>query len=289
MNRITFLSIASLSLVSGLSTVLYGPQERVMLLLTAKLAAKQGLEAAAICESGAQQLCRRFMYGAEYAEKNVDDKGKARLISDPGDIEDSLINANSILFIAYDNPIDEKSVNTLLDTAGEKLSKVVMLSKMGVTKAKGGFFGGGDSDLLMSEKYLRKVCNSKNIDLSIIRAGNLKGGGPGEDGNDFGLNEVYYNTLVDVVEASVTMAHDKFTLGADCTLGDTIEMPNLFQVMGTKSSFDVYPYDTNRIVAAGGTVAATLKEGSIEFSVSTAKGNQPPTPEDWEDILASLN
>ena len=72
-------------------------------------------------------------------------------------------------------------------------------------------------------------------------------------------------------------------------IGDTIEMPNLFQVMGTKSSFDVFPYDTNRIVAAGGTVAATLKEGSIEFSVSTAKGNQPPTPEDWEDILASLN
>ena len=184
-----------------------------MLLLTAKLASRQGFDATAICESGAQPLCRRFMYGTDYEETGVDDDDKAKPISDPNDIEEALQKCNSIFFIAYDNPVDAKSVDTLIETAGENLSKIILLSKMGVTKSKGGFFGGGgDTALLESEKYLRSVCDSKNIDLSIVRAGNLKGGGPGLTGNDFGLNEVYYNTLVDVVGASVTMAHDKYTL-----------------------------------------------------------------------------
>jgi hypothetical protein len=260
-----------------------------MLLLTSKLAADQMDRVSLICESGAEESCRRFMYGKKYAEGGVDEDGCARPISQGNDMEAALKKATSLILTAYDKPLDEKTVNTLFDTTGEDLSKVVLLSKMGVKKSKGGFLGGGgNSNLLSTETYLRDVCKSKDIDFSIIRAGTLKGGGPGQSGNNFGLNEVYYNTLVDSVEASVTMAHDKYTLGADCSIGDNVEMPNMFTSMGTKSSFDAYPYDSNRIVVAGGTVAAALKEGPIEISIGSAKAEKPPTQEEWSSILEEL-
>lgn len=284
-----FLLLAFGGLADGLNTVLYGPQERVMLLLTAKLAAKEMDDTSVICESGAESLCRRFMYGTDYEEKGVDDLGKAKPISKPDDMEAALKKANVVFLVGCENPVEEKAINTLIQTAGEDLSKVVLLSKMGVTKSKGGIFGGGGSNLLESEERLRKICISNNLALSIVRAGILKGGGCGEQGKDYGLNEAYYNTLVDVVEASVSMAHDKYTLGADCTLGDCIELPNIFAQMGTKSSFDPCPSDSNRIVVAAGAVAAALKEGPIEFSVGSAKADHPPSSHEWTEILDSLS
>jgi hypothetical protein len=178
----------------------------------------------------------------------------------------------------------------LLNSAGENLSKVVLLSKIGVSQAKGGGFfggGGGNGKLLQSETTLRELCKAKNLDLSIVRAGILKGGGPGENDNDFGLAPCYYNTLLDIVEASVTMAHDKYTLGLDCRPGDTIQMPNIIAQMSSKSSFEACPYDTNRIVVAGGLVAAALSDAPVEVTVSAAKGREPPTLEAWTKAFAS--
>jgi hypothetical protein len=277
-----------LDVVSGLNTVLYGPAARELLLLTAKLAAREGLEASLVCAPGTEDGCRRLMYGPEYLEEKGDKPGYARPVSSGEGIQDSLESADSLIFVAYDNPIDEKSYNTLLDTAGDNLSKVVMLSKMGVTKAKGGFFGGSEGKLLESENLLRDICRKKGLDLSIVRAGTLKGGGPGDEGNAFGLDKCYYNTLLDVVEASVTMAHDKYTLGLDCRKNDSTEMPNMFTQMGSKSSFEACAYDSNRIVAAGGVVAAALYDKPIEFSVGAEKADAPPSLEEWNEAFAKL-
>lgn len=163
------------------------------------------------------------------------------------------------------------------------------MSKMGVSRAKGGFFGGGDAKLLESESLLRDICKTKSLDLSIVRAGNLKGGGPGVSGNEFGLDRCYYNTLLDVVEASVTMAHDKYTLGLDCRKGDTIEMPNMIAQMGSKSSFEACDYESNRIVAARGVVAASLYDAPIEVTISAAKAIEPPSLEAWHDAFAAAS
>ncbi|CAJ1930683.1 unnamed protein product [Cylindrotheca closterium] len=282
-----FFSFTLLGITAGLNAVCYGPQSRVLLLLTAKLAAREMNDVAVICESGAESMCRRFMYGPEYEEKGIDEENKAKPTSDPTLMETALKKANVILLTGHDNPIEEKAVNTLLNTAGEGLSKVVLVSQMGGSKAKGGFFGGGNS-IKESEDYIRKVCQSKGLDLSIVRAGMLKGGGCGDVGDDFGLNKVYYNTLVDVIEASVTMAHDKYSLGADCTLGDTVEMPNMFTQMGSKSSFEPCQYDSNRIVVAGGAVAAALKDGEIEFSIGTQSSKTPPSQEDWVKMFDTM-
>merc|ERR1712216_1116831 len=162
-----------------------------------------GMDASCICAPGTEDGCHRLMYGdgpSSISEENQTGNGFARPISSGEDIQGALENANSLIFVAYDSPIDEKSYTTLLSSKGEQLSKVVLLSKIGVTKAKGGFFGGVDTKLFESEEALQGICKKQGLGLSIVRAGNLKGGGPGEGGHDFGLDKCYYNTLLDVVE-----------------------------------------------------------------------------------------
>jgi hypothetical protein len=58
--------------------------------------------------------------------------------------------------------------------------------------------------------------------------------------------------------------------------------------MTTKSSFDPSPFETNRIVAAGAAVAALLAEEPVEFSVSSAKGMELMSMDDWSGVLAKL-
>ena len=152
--------------------------------------------------------------------------------------------------------------------------------------------------MLHTENDLRDVCNDQNLQLTIVRGGYiLKGGGPGKTSEwDFGLSKTYYDTLFDIMEASVTMSHDKFTLGVKCTSGDTIEGPNLMQKMGTKSSFDPQLYESNRINIGNAIVASILydfdrdnnNKNFLDFSVSAEEGEVPPTQQEWEQTLNSL-
>jgi len=203
------------------TVVTYGPDARELILLTSKLAAKDGYESFCICAPGQEDKSRQLMYGSEdendsaITDTDIDidtssgDEQQRRAIpvSSAEDIQKALMKANVLILVSYDQPIEEKALNTLLKTAGKDyLSKIVLVSKMGVTGGggSGGFFGGGKkSKLLDSENYIRSICKSNNIDISIVRAGQLKGGGPGEPTeNDFGLNKKYYNTLLELSEAS---------------------------------------------------------------------------------------
>mmetsp|Transcript_1341 Transcript_1341/g.3416 ORF Transcript_1341/g.3416 Transcript_1341/m.3416 type:complete len:309 (-) Transcript_1341:755-1681(-) len=275
------------------TTVVYGPSAKELILLTSKLAAKEGHESFCICAPGQEGLSSRLMYGASNGGDDDDDgeetTPRATPISSGDDIQDALTRANSLILVCHETPVEEKAINTLLNSAGSDLSKVVLLSKMGASTAGGGFFGGGDSKLAESEQRLRAVCQSKDLDLSIVRAGQLKGGGPGQPAeNDFGLSKQYYNTLFELSEASCTMAHDRFTLGVDCTKGDTVDVPNALKLFGTKTSFDPAPYDTNRINAAMGAVMAAIHDKPVEFSVGTAKATVPPSREEWETMISEM-
>jgi hypothetical protein len=277
------------------TSVVYGPAAKELVLLTSKIAAKEGQESFCITAPGQESKSRRLMYGApkETEDDNIsteeesNNKVLAQAISSGDDMQNALKKATTIFLVCYDNPIEEKALSTLIDNAGDALSKVVMLSKIGAT-ADGGFFGGG-SKLLDSENTVRSLCKSNNLDLSIVRAGVLKGGGPGEPFElDYGLDKQYYYTLFELSEASCTMAHDRFTLGVDCTKGDTVEFPNPFTMMGTKTSFDAYPYDTNRINAATACVMAAKHDKPVEFSVGSSKAEAPPSSEEWSQIMAKM-
>jgi len=286
------------------------------MLLTSKLAAKDGYESFCICAPGQESKSRQLMYGFDDENKNDsatmdtntdadndtsssgdeqqqrNQRRRAIPVSSAVDIQNVLTKANVLILVSYDQPIEEKALNTLLKTAGnDYLSKIVLIAKMGVSGVGGGgFFGSGKSSkLLDSENNIRSICKSKNIDISIVRAGQLKGGGPGEPTeNDFGLNKKYYNTILELSEASVTMSHDRFTLGVDCSKGDSVDVPNIFTLLGTKTSFEAAPYDTNRINAAAAAVIAANHNKPVEFSVGTQKSRTPPSKEEWERIIEDM-
>ena len=294
---VAFFASASILAIGGFNvaeafgtSVVYGPSTSAieLVLLTSKLAAKEGQESFSICGPGQESKYSRLMYGNDNDETTETDPTMATPISAPDDMQNALSKANTLFLVCYDNPIEEKALNTLLDNAGSDLSKVVMLSKMGATAGGGGFFGGG-SKLLDSENVVRSQCKSKNLDLSIVRAGVLKGGGPGQPAElDYGLSKVYYNTLFELSEATCTMSHDRFTLGIDCSKGDSVEMPNPITLFGTKTSFDAYPYDTNRINAAMACVMAAKHDKPVEFSVGAAKSESLPTAEEWEEVMGKM-
>ena len=283
------------------STVVYGPQSRELLLLVAKLAAHQGLTAHCICAPGTEDGCRRLMYGTDYADAGLDAKGNAVPISDPEAMSSALAGAESLVLVATDEPVDGATLETFLKyTTPELLQKIVLVSKMGVTRSGGGGFfgGGGNAQLWASEQDLAQIAKDRHLDFSIVRAGLLKGGGPAVDKDqglplheETALNKAYYTTILDVVDYKVTLAHDTFSLGADATsvvLGDPHSMPNVVTQLGTKASFEPGPTDTNRIVVAAAAVAALSQPSSLEISVGTAAGQELPTPAEWATLLESI-
>ena len=266
----------------------YGPAAKALVLLTSKLAAKEGEESYCIVSRTQEPVGRKLMYGKRDEYDDSDPEIKAVPISSGGDMQDALAKAQTLFLISYDKPIEESALTTLLDNAGSDLSKVILLSKMGATAGVGGFFGGG-SKLADAESNIRVQCKEKNLDLSIVRAGQLKGGGPGEpNSNDFGLSVAYYNQLFELSEASCTMSHDRFTLGVDCSKGDSVDMPNPLTLFGTKTSFDAYPYDTNRINAAMACVMAAKHDKPVELSVGAAKSEAPPSAKEWSNIMTKM-
>jgi len=275
------------------TSVVYGPSTSSveLVLLTAKLAAKEGQESFCICGPGQEPKNNRLMYGKPDGEESDEEASAvmAKPISSGEDMQDALSKVNTLFLVCYDNPIEEKALNTLLNTAGSDLSKVVMLSKMGASVGGGGGFFGGGNKLMDSENTVRSACKSKSLDLSIVRAGVLKGGGPGEPAElDYGLSKTYYNSLFELSEATCTMSHDRFTLGVDCTRGDSVEMPNPFTLLGTKTSFDPYSYDTNRINAAMACIMAAKHDKPVELSVGSAKAEVMPSKEEWGEIMEKM-
>lgn len=287
------IAVTMIHLVNGLSsTFVYGPQSRELLLLTAKIAAHEGIETSFVCASGTETGCRNLMYGSEYAAADQDEPGKARPISQPEDMQKALETTESLILIGHDNPIDEKTINTFLSLTGSNLSKVILLSKIGVTRAKGGFLGSGGDEVMLKEceQFLGQVCKNRNLSFSIVRAGLLKGGGPGQDFKyaDLTLDRTYYNTILDIVESRTAEFHDKFTLGAECLKGDPLDIPNVISQISSKSSFEPAPGETNRVVAAAACVAASTYEDSIDVTISTAKSQDLPTMEDFQSMFSSL-
>jgi hypothetical protein len=58
--------------------------------------------------------------------------------------------------------------------------------------------------------------------------------------------------------------------------------------MASKSSFEPARGETNRIVAAGATVATLLREEAIEVSVSSAKSEELLTMVDWNKLFSTI-
>eukprot|EP00966_Prymnesium_polylepis_P008548 197411-Prymnesium_polylepis.1 len=159
------------------------------------------------------------MYGREYADAASDSDDRVQLaIGDQ--IVPAIQGASAFCIICDLAPLEEGPMRSAVEAASG-LERVVLLSQIGVTRATGGFMGKSDIALLDAEKRLREAVASKGAELSIIRCGALKGGGPGVADDEvrwprphnietprsqLGLAKTYYDSLLDLQTAMVTQS-----------------------------------------------------------------------------------
>jgi len=224
-------------------------------------------------------------------------KGGARVILGTEQLGTALAEARGLCLICDSAPLREGAFELLLDNAPE-LERVVLLSKSGVTRAKppGPFgLGGGDASLLENERTIRSVLLERGIELfSIIRAGSLKGGGPGGPQGGFnvgdaelGLSKAYINGIAELETYMTTQAYDQFTVGARCFAGDPIDLPNALVRAANRGSFEARDDETSRTVAAAAVVQALSWSRAVELSVGAAKAETLPTAEEWEAMFVA--
>lgn len=122
-----------------------------------------------------------------------------------------------------------------------------------------------------------------------MRLGTLKGKGPGkEDGAELGLSRTYYDSLLELEDALVTQAYEKFTLGTAVAVGDPFDGSNPLLRTAYKGSFDARHDETSRVVAGGAIVAALRHPRPVELSVGSARAEAPPTLAEWEALFRQL-
>lgn len=298
--RSLFLLLALAPVCSSLSTIVYGPGSLELRLLTAKLAARDGFDSSLYAgdEDRVAKQCRSWLYGKEYANAGIDAPGNAKVLQDTEDLGAALAAATNMCLVCDCNPLPEGVLGTLLANT-PSLKRIVLLSKMGVTRAKPGPFGmpNGDVALFENEKTIRSQADARDVELSIVRVGSLKGGGPGEleDGSknvgddELGLAKPYYDGIVDLSTYMITQSHDRFTVGAKLLPGDPTDLPNAFMRKAMGDSFEARDDETNRIVAAAAAVHALCRHPTpVDISVGAAKATALPTVGEWEDLFAAL-
>ena len=272
--------------------VVSGPLTEVTL-CAAKMAAKAGCEAYAIVPSSNERdmwRAKALMYGRKFA--NDGGTTGAKTIAGVEAIAKALETAEAVIFTC-DSGTGPPTDNALKAVFGNapKLKHVAMLSSLGGGKS----WNPLATPLSKGEATLRQLANDKNVELSIIRCGSLKGGGPGEVATtgstagkaktDYGLDKYYYDTLGDLGTATATMSYDRFTLGADVCAGDPLTMPNPLLAVATAGSFDPSPTDCSRVSAAAALVAAVRRPKGGEFTISAKASEQPPSADEWLSLL----
>lgn len=289
---------ASLAIAPPASVTVFGPGSLEMRLIAAKLMSRAGYRTTLVAEAGPEDKWRRLMYGAARDLAAFDGAAaQAELAAKAEAIGDGLARAEALCLICDTAPVAAAALKSALDAAPE-LKRLVLLSGMGVTRAKGGGLfgmGGGGKAQLEGEVALRAAAAERDLELSIVRVGTLKGGGPGavEGGElvgpvELGLAKPYYDGILELETAMTTQAYDKFTLGAEVRLGDPVDSPNVMMAMALKGSFDPREDETSRVVAGGALVQALRHGAAVELSVGSAKGTAPPDEAEWARLFEKL-
>ena len=292
---IAFLVLLANSAVRGFHIVFTGPSAVEVQLIAAKLALRSGggdTACTLIRPSGDGEVrqCLSLMYGRDFAADYFDDGGKKAgdretevllpdFASDGESIGAALATADSIVIACEEQGVDESYVDTLLSNS-PRVEKVALLSRHG-------------GKLRSLEESLRGKCDrlSQDVAFSVVRAGLLVGGGPGPDpdeqGEEWGLSRYFYDTKLDLQDAQITQAMDRFTLGARVAAGDPHKAPNFFSRMMAGSSFEPRDGDTGRIAAAHALLAALRRdgEGGVDISISTEKAERPLSFDEWDMLL----
>ena len=270
-------------------------------LITAKLALQLGHTCSLIGPTDSKYVtkCMKLMYGQDVGKSNLDKKNtnnnevadnddkerenekdqQPEFVSDGDSIGQALEKANDIIIVCEEKGIDDKYIKPLLDGVSPTIiNHVAVLSRHG-------------GKLKSMEDSIANQCQKSGIAYSILRAGSLIGGGSGrslENGEkEWGLSKYFYDTNYDLSDAMSTMFRDKFIMGAKITSGDPFKSPNFFSKIMSNNALEPREGDTGRSAAASALLAAVRSEDGVDVSISTEKGERPPSFEEWDILLQS--
>ena len=210
------------------------------------------------------------------------------------------------LIIAVDNEqtLDNSVVDFFFDNISpDSLKRVVLMSRH-LNGAKMGFFvetskkvansevwantKASNSMYRATEEYLKKKINEKTpaTELTIIRAGTLKGGGWGEGkSNPTHLSDYFYElTKKDII--TWQLLFDCESSGVLLSKGDVCEGAGATAIL-TASSPKVHKGDSSRGGVAGAMVQSLRMEqsGLGEFGVETAESRLAPSNDEWDQLF----
>ena len=151
-------SASALSLPAAAPVVVLGPGSLDLRLLTAKLAARSGLQTSLFSASGGvQDIWLEQMYGVEDGSTDIENSAeplRPAMVADADAREAALAAAEGLALISDGVAMPEAALSSVLAVAPQ-LKRVVCLSKMGVTRATAGPLGFGKEMVEQLEAEVR--------------------------------------------------------------------------------------------------------------------------------------
>lgn len=271
-------------------------------LLTAKTAAAMGHPTTIV--SADPELFSQLLWGL--------DETPLELLSIVGvkteeDVEkfNAAVESAEGLIVCFDRP-DQTLPDKLLEVVKPSEKKrVVLLSRHLNGKGNGALCAAakgaantevwvaapGNVDALRS---LEETIKGKNDDVVIVRAGTLKGGGPGDAQSMKAKGDLptlsygfYKQGQQDLVNWRLLFDCD--TNGVELTRGDTAEGPGWRAILAA-SSAEAEKGDSGRVGVAQALVRSlTMPQlSNKDFGIQTKSARLPPTDDEWEEMLSKV-
>uniref|UniRef100_A0A7S3JUR7 Precorrin-2 dehydrogenase n=1 Tax=Aureoumbra lagunensis TaxID=44058 RepID=A0A7S3JUR7_9STRA len=325
MNRAFFIATFwwCIQTVSGLAAI--APNSKVLVVgsgpisvLASKTAALKGYTTLLVTST--PDLARELLWLDGPLEDAKEDLPKNPLLLDPSQDEDvatfekEAINCQGVI-VAYDadRVLSDSLLELILPTKKQtKVQRVTLMSRHLNGKANGPLSAAAkvaaNKDVFAFnkqieqqyrdyEKRVKERCVQVSADLVIIRAGTLKGGGPGsieisqsrDSTQTPTLTRAYYAKVIQKDLVNWQLLFDCDTQGVVLTPGDTAQGPG-FRAVFTSTSPNAEPGDSGRVGVAQALVRslALPNAGGAEFGVNTASARQPPSEDDWAAQFANV-
>jgi hypothetical protein len=269
-------------------------------LLTAKMAANKGYNVWTIYPSGEEENFQQLL-------GTIPDNLQLIAASNDSQWAPKLKDSSALLIaVDADSPMDVHTLEYLVNpTSSPNLKRVVAMSRNLNGKDMGFFVsaskraanaqvwdGSTANEYKAFETTLKHQVNmlQKNAQYTIVRAGTLKGGACGQDGefDTFALTKHFYTQMQkDIVNWQLLF--DCKCRGVVLKKGDYMSGPGAKAVF-TSTSPDACAGDSGRAGVAEAMVKSLSHQeaGNVDFGIGTAESRTPPGEQEWETLFGVL-
>jgi hypothetical protein len=268
-------------------------------LLTAKLAASNGYNVWTIYPSGEEENFQQLL-------GTLPDNLQLIAASNDSQWEPKLKDSSALLIAVddADSPMDVNTLKYLVNpTRSPNLKRIVAMSR-NLNGNGMGFFVSASKRAANAQMWdgstageyrafeialQQQVSTLQHAQYTIVRAGTLKGGACGQDGefDPFLSKHFYAQVQKDIVNWQLLF--DCKCRGVVLKRGDCMPGPGAKAVF-TATSPDACAGDSGRAGVAEAMVKSLSQEaaGNVDFGIGTAESRTPPGEQEWESLFRVL-